>query len=183
MSWARGSQTKPFDALAKDVAQRSRRSRPHAGSASGSARQRSSVRRPPISRDIASDGSMCANARSLNAYPYRTNPFALHAPRIIAPLGLAVEMPVTGRPPHRSVRAGFPHTAPTWVANGKAVARPGMKGAGRRQPRVRQSRHANLRHPVALTATSQDAPPKLDDVVSKRSQRTGRDRRQPRATR
>src|SRR5919204_3814518 len=38
----------------------------------------------------------------------------------------AVGTRVTSRPPHRSVRAAFPHTAPTWGPSGKSIAACGL---------------------------------------------------------
>ena len=74
--------------------------------------------------------------------------------------------PNTGRPPHRTVRAGFPHTAPTLVFDGEAVARPGMKDARSGEPVVRQSLHPLKRHPVPLAASPERSSPKVTDVVA-----------------
>ena len=46
------------------------------------------------------------------------------------PRWIAVGTPVTGHPPHRTERARFGHSAPTWVIDGEAPPGPRMEDSG-----------------------------------------------------
>src|SRR5712671_4750497 len=50
------------------------------------------------------------------------------------PLGVAVGMSIAAHPPHRSVRAELPHTAPPLDTGVEAYVGIGMKSAGTRNP-------------------------------------------------
>ena len=59
-------------------------------------------------------------------------PFAIPAPE--SALGVAVGMSVAAHPPHRSVRAELPHTAPPLDTSVEACVGIGVKSAGTRNP-------------------------------------------------
>jgi hypothetical protein len=67
---------------------------------------------------------------------------------------IAVEMPITGHPPHGSGRARFEHPAPTWVFDGEALIGPGMKADGTRPDA------AQITSALARTARDLGAPGK-----------------------
>ena len=56
-------------------------------------------------------------------------------------LVFAVGTPISERPPHRSVQAGFPHRLLPRVFDGKAHTRPGMQDLGLGEKFVGQFRH------------------------------------------
>src|SRR4029077_15510741 len=76
--------------------------------------------------------------------------------------------PVTERPPHRSVRAGLPHTAPT--SADKPLMRPGMKNSVFREPVVCRLRRPAPREAVLLAAPAKAASPQTSHVIAKRAQ-------------
>ena len=61
---------------------------------------------------------------------------ALHS-GLASALGFAVGMPIADHPPHRSVLAELPHTAPPLDSSVEANIRIGMKSAGTRNPSIK----------------------------------------------
>src|SRR5262249_26051417 len=78
----------------------------------------------------------------------------------------------------RTVRAAFPHTAPTSVCDGKAIAWPRVKDDRFGKPEVRQLSHPCPRDPSLLAATPKRAPPQVGHMVAEHAQcpRIGRHR-------
>ena len=75
--------------------------------------------------------------------------------RLPAAAPIAVETPITERPPHRSVRAQFGHTAPTLgLFDGKALLWPWMKDSWGGEPSSSQFEHTLPRQFVFLAAPS-----------------------------
>src|SRR4029434_1065598 len=70
-------------------------------------------------------------------------------------LAVAVGMPVTRHPPHRSRRAALPHRAPASGRDAQALRGIRMKDMGFGQPVLGEGIHARPCHPVALTASAQ----------------------------
>src|ERR1017187_8642292 len=67
---------------------------------------------------------------------------------------VAVGTAIADRPPHRSVRAGLPHTAPPLDTSVKTNIRVGMQGARRRNPPVQDWANLLPGHPRLLTPTA-----------------------------
>ncbi len=65
---------------------------------------------------------------------------------------IAVGTRITARPPHRTVRAGFPHTAPTSGVDGEALRWPGVKDSRLREPLVCQLLQSLPGRPVPLAS-------------------------------
>ena len=67
---------------------------------------------------------------------------------------VAVGTAIADRPPHRSVRAGLPHTAPPLDTSVKTNIRVGKQGARRRNPPVQDWANLLPGHPRLLTPTA-----------------------------
>src|SRR5713226_2443260 len=74
---------------------------------------------------------------------------------------VAVGIRIAPYPPHRSVRAGFPHTALASGGDAHAAQRIGMIDAGRRQPAVDEPFHPLPRDTSSLASTCEHVMPKL----------------------
>src|SRR3989344_2886074 len=82
---------------------------------------------------------------------------------------VAVGKAVACLPPHRSVRAELPHTAPALGLDAKADYWIGMHRQlpGVRQESLGQHLHAFPRQPVPLTTPHQGMPPGADGLTAK----------------
>ena len=78
---------------------------------------------------------------------------------------VAVGMAVTRHPPHRSVRAELPHTAPALGFNAEASYRMRMHWIGYEQ--TGQGSHAFPVQAVSLTPPFKGMPPRIDDFTTK----------------
>ena len=85
--------------------------------------------------------------------------------------GIAVGTRVTPRPPHRTVRAAFPHTAPTSVFDGEPRVGPWVKDAWFGKIVLRQPLHPFERGEVFLAAPPERAPPELPNALAENPQR------------
>src|SRR5258708_15821890 len=74
---------------------------------------------------------------------------------------VAVGIRIAPYPPHRSVRAGFPHTALASGGDAQAAQRIGMADAGRRQPAVDEPFHSFQTDASSLAPSSQYLVPEL----------------------
>src|SRR5258708_33938148 len=74
---------------------------------------------------------------------------------------VAVGIRIAPYPPHRSVRAGFPHTALASGGDAQAAQRIGMADAGRRQPAVDGPFHSFPTDASSLAPASQYLVPEL----------------------
>ena len=83
-------------------------------------------------------------------------------------LAIAVGMPVTRHPPHRSVRAQLRHTAPTLSSDGEPVFRPRMLHVWGWEPFGGEPFHFRPRDAGLLTATFQRATPEQEDTQVRR---------------
>jgi len=72
----------------------------------------------------------------------------------LMPVGVAVGMPVTRHPPHRSRRAALPHRAPASGRDAQALRRIRMQNVGFWKPLGGESIHPLPGHAMALTAPS-----------------------------
>ena len=80
-------------------------------------------------------------------------------------------MTIADHPLHGSGRAALPHPALALGRDGEAHVRIGMTDTRRREPAVDVRGHAMPRQMVALTPTTQDAPPESPHCEPKRVQR------------
>lgn len=87
-------------------------------------------------------------------------------------VGTALRLAGSGRPPHRSQRAGLPHWAPTSGFGVKTLLRPGMQHARVRNPPFRQGLHSVPIHPRALTAAPKRLSPQAGYLSPKGLQPT-----------
>src|SRR5262249_14654145 len=79
---------------------------------------------------------------------------------------VAVGMPVTRHPPHRSRRAALPHRALTSGRDAQALRGIRMQDLGFGEPSLCACVHARPCHPVALTTSAQRLTPITHDGVA-----------------
>jgi len=87
------------------------------------------------------------------------------------PLGVAVGTLITERPPHRTVRAAFPHTAPPWVSDGKALVGPGMKDARSGEPGIGKRPHFFPVDGPSWLASAENPLPASGELIPERCER------------
>src|ERR1700758_3936243 len=84
--------------------------------------------------------------------------------------GIAVGTRVTSRPPHRSVRAAFPHTAPTSVFDSEPRVGPWVKDAWFGKVVLRELLDPLERGEVLLTAPPERTPPEFLNALAENPQ-------------
>src|ERR1700753_3005622 len=98
---------------------------------------------------------------------------ALAAPAVPAAestLGVAVGTSITARPPHRSVRAGLPHTAPPLDMGVEAYVRIRMQSAWARNPSFEDRPQTVPIGLAPLTTAAQNMPPETAKPFSEARQ-------------
>src|SRR5215467_3364359 len=86
-----------------------------------------------------------------------------NAHQCASPMAVAVGTRVISRPPHRSVRAASPHTAPT-LGDGKTLIGPRMKDTRFWEPLVNQPVHASPVETRQLAASDEHPMPAFGDL-------------------
>jgi hypothetical protein len=82
---------------------------------------------------------------------------------------VAVGMPVSRHPPHRSQRALLTHWAPTLSMHDvKSLRRPWVKDSWRRKPPANEGPETFPRKPIDLTSSAQRAHPMPGDLFAEK---------------